>query len=99
MVGLKHDHVAPAQLLRYVGGQVAQIRCQPDADPLTLEHEADRVGRIVRDGERRDVEIADGEPLACLEIFDPGQCAWVCFRPHRFGLPGWERVSGATEIG
>src|SRR5258708_11265436 len=66
VIGLEDEAIGLAEMDPHVVWQVAKIRADGIFCAVGAEGESDRVGRIVRNGERVHVNIADGEALAGL---------------------------------
>src|SRR5260370_874186 len=66
VIGFEDEAIGLAEMDSHVVWQVAKIRANGNFCAVGAEGESDRVGRVVRNGERVDVDIADGEALAGL---------------------------------
>ena len=66
VIGFEDEAIGLAEMDSHVVWQVAKIRADGNFCAVGAEGESDRVGRIVRNGERVHVDIADGEALAGL---------------------------------
>src|SRR5258707_4530089 len=66
VIGFEDEAISLAEMDSHVVWQVAKIRADGNFCAVGAEGESDRVGRIVRNGEREHVNIADGEALAGL---------------------------------
>jgi len=70
VIGFEDEAIGLAEMDSHVVWQVAKIRADGNFCAVGAEGESDRVGRIVRNGERVHVDIADGESLAGLNGFN-----------------------------
>ena len=70
VIGLEEEDIDPLEGGLDVGGHVAEIGGKGHADALGREDEAAGVGGVVGDGEGGDVDVADGEPGAGVEVLD-----------------------------
>src|SRR6266403_2349169 len=66
VIGFEDEAIGLAEMDSHVVWQVAEIGTDGNFCAVGAEGESDRVGRIVRNGERVHVNIADGEALAGL---------------------------------
>jgi len=73
VIGFEDEAIGLAEMDSHVVRQVAEIRADGDFCAVGAEGESDRVGRVVRNGERVHVDIADGEALAGLNGFDTSE--------------------------
>src|ERR1700753_3547560 len=80
MVRFEHENIAAAQLQADVGRHIAEVGGYAGRDPFGLEDKADRIDRIVRNGEGADGDIADGKVRPGTKILDSGKGAGVGFR-------------------
>ena len=67
VIGFEDEAVGLAEMDSDVIGQIAEIGADGDLGAVGAECESDRVGGIVGDGERVDVDVADRETLASLD--------------------------------
>ena len=102
VVGFEQEDVDALEGGLDVGRHVAEVGGDGHADGLGagLEDEAAGVGGVVGDGEGRDVDVADGEVGAGVEVLDGGKVGGVGFffgggaaefvlRRGRRGVRGW----------
>jgi hypothetical protein len=73
VIGFENEAIGLAEMDPDVIGQVAEIGADGDFGAVGAEGESDRVGGVVRDGERVDVDIADRETLAGLDGLDAAE--------------------------
>ena len=73
VIGFEDEAIGLAEVDSDVVWQVAEIGADGDFGAVGAEGESDGVGCVVRDGERVDVDIADGEGLAGLNGLDAAQ--------------------------
>ena len=73
VIGFEDKAIGLAEMDSDVVWQVAQIGADGHLGAVGAEGESDGVGSVVRDGERVDVDIADGEGLASLNGLDAAQ--------------------------
>jgi hypothetical protein len=73
VIGFEDEAIGLAEMNSDVIRQVAEIGADCDLGAIGAEGKSDGVGRVVRDGERVDVDIADREALAGLDGFDAAE--------------------------
>ena len=73
VIGFEDETIGLAEMDPDVIRQVAEIGADGNLGAVGAEGESDRIGRVMRDGERVDVDIADGEALAGLDGFDAAE--------------------------
>src|SRR6266481_6536782 len=73
VIGFEDEAIGLAEMDSHVVWQVAKIRADGNFCAVGAEGESDGIGCIVRDGERMDVNVADGETLASLDGFDTSE--------------------------
>ena len=73
VIGFQDEAIGLAEMDSDVIRQVAEIGADGDFCAVSTEGESDGIGRIMRDGERMDVNVADGETLASLDGFDASE--------------------------
>ena len=73
VIGFEDEAIGLAEMDSHVVRQVAKIRADGDFCAVGAEGESHGIGCIVRDGERMDVNVADGETLASLNGFDTSE--------------------------
>jgi hypothetical protein len=73
VIGFEDEAIGLAEMDPDVIGQVAEIGADGDFGAIGAEGESDGVGGVVRDGERVNVDIADGEALAGLDGLDAAE--------------------------
>jgi hypothetical protein len=69
VIGFEDEAIGLAEMDSDVVWKVAEIGADGDFSAVCAEGEADGVGGVVRDSERVDVDVADGEALAGLDGF------------------------------
>ena len=79
VVAFQHRRLAATQLLRRLARHKAQIGCKAEAAALMVEHIADTVGRVVRRGERRDIDVPHPEGVAAVELVQAVGAGQVLF--------------------
>ena len=73
VIGLKQQTIGVAQMNFDKLGHVAKIGHESHLRAIGAKGEADRIGSVVGNLERMDIDIADGEVLAGLNGFDAAQ--------------------------
>ncbi len=73
VIGFEDEAIGLAEMDSDVIRKVAEIGADCDFSAVGAESEADGIGGVVRDGERVDVDVADGEALASLDGFDAAE--------------------------
>src|SRR5690242_15395406 len=68
VVGFEHQRIARAKMYFDAGRHVSQVGRHADLDALGAENESDGISRVMRDGEREHLDVADGEALARAEV-------------------------------
>ena len=79
VVGFEEEDVDALEGGFDVGRHVAEVGGDGHADAFGGEDEAAGVGGVVGDGEGGDLEVADGEVFAGLEVLNGGKLGWVGF--------------------
>lgn len=72
VIRLEHQQIGAAQMHTQRICDVAQVGGDGNLDSLRSECEAHRIDGIVRDGETRNIEIADAKRAAGLKLFEHG---------------------------
>ncbi len=75
VIGFEDEAIGLTKMDAHVIGEVAEIGADGDFCAVCAEGEGDRVCSIVRDGEGVDINVADGEALACLDGFDAAKAS------------------------
>ena len=100
VVGFQQQNVDALEGSLDVGRHVAQVGSQRHADALGLEDEAAGIGGIVGNGEGRDVDVADGELGAGVEVLDRGKVGGVgLLRGSASAASGAQSSSSSGSIG
>jgi len=94
VIRLEQQNVGSAQMESRRFGKVAEIGGDGNFDALGAERKSDGILRVVRDGKRGDVDIADGERCAGLELFELGRV----FAPRNRGRGEARDVDGDVEF-
>ena len=75
VIGFEDEAIGLTKMDAHVIGEVAEIGADGDFCAVGAEGEGDRIGSIVRDSEGVDINVADGEALACLDGFDAAKAS------------------------
>src|SRR5215469_11157446 len=73
MIGFEKKNINALERSLHVGRHVAEVCCECHSHAFSGEDEAARIGGVVRNGEGRDVEIANGELATGVEVLDGGK--------------------------
>jgi hypothetical protein len=73
VIGFEDEAIGLAEMDANVIRQVAKIGADGDFGAVGAEGESDRIGGVVRDGERVYINVANGEALASLDGFDTAE--------------------------
>jgi hypothetical protein len=66
-----HDqHIAAAQVIAHTDRQISEIGGDADLNALCAEGKANRVGRIVRNGEGPDFNVANLKAMARFKLLE-----------------------------
>ena len=95
VVGFENEAIGLAEMDSDVVWEVAEIGADGDLGAVGAEGEADGVGGVVRDSERVDIYIANGEALACLDGFDATEA--LAEGVGKDALQGFHRGLGDVE--
>src|ERR1700761_8554014 len=77
MIALEHEHVTVPECHLDIWRHVAEIGGNGNAYSIRFKHETNRVGRVVRNGERGNGNISDGKAVARGKVSHPGKTAGV----------------------
>ncbi len=83
VVGFKQQNVDALQRRLDVGGHVAEIRGQRHANTLRLEDEAAGIGGIVRDSKGGNLNVANAELRAGVEVLNRWKLGRICLLRRR----------------
>jgi hypothetical protein len=97
VIGFENEAVGLAEMDSDVIGQIAEIGADCNLGAVGAEGESDRVGGVVGDGERMDVDVADGEALPSLNRFDAAEA--LAKGVGQDALEGLHRGLGDVEWG
>lgn len=70
VIGFEDEAVGVTQMEFYEFGEIAEIGDDGDFCAVGAKGVADRIGGVVRNGEGRNFDVADGEALARADMFD-----------------------------
>jgi len=97
VIGFEDEAIGLAEMDSDVIGQVAEIGADGDLGAVGAEGESDGVGCVVRDGERVDVDVADGEALPSLDRLNAAEALAEGFGQD--ALQGFHRGLSDVERG
>ncbi len=94
VIGFEDEAIGAAKMVFHQLGQIAEVGHDGEFLPITAmiraERKADRVGGVMRNGKRRDFNVADAKAVAGMEMFDVREALVRRFgdRQHRGALGG-----------
>jgi hypothetical protein len=97
VIGFEDKAVGLAKMDSDVIGQIAEIGADGNLGAVGAEGESDGVGGVVGDGERVDVDVADGETLASLDGLHAAEALAEGVRQN--ALKGFQGGLGDVERG
>src|SRR3984885_7984353 len=77
VVTFEHKNVTVSDRHLHIRWYIAQVGRDGHANSVRFKNKTDRVSRVVRNRERRDRNVANGESAARRKILHSGEPAWI----------------------
>ena len=88
VIRFQQQQIQGAELLPYVRRDVAEVGGKAQTDPLGGEDKAHGIGRVMRNCKGAKADVADGEGLAGLEVFDGRKPGGIVLERGRTAIRG-----------
>ena len=100
MIGLVNKAIGVAEVKFDELGEIAEIGDDGDFCAVGAKGVADRIGGIVRDGEGRDFDVADGEAFAGADVLDAFDFLGGGFGQNAqdFGVRSFREIRGSAPV-